>query len=150
MIDARLNFKQQTEHLGVKASGVRSTLSRLMPNIGDPEQRRRALLSSVVTSVLTHGTSIWADTLKLQENSVYRLSALRVTSAYRTVSEDAVCVIAGMLPIELLAEERRSFYQRRESEKLSTAELRAGERQKVCSNGRRSKITRRREDGLTS
>ncbi|CAB3237105.1 unnamed protein product [Arctia plantaginis] len=55
MIDARLNFKQQAQHVGAKASVVRATLSRLMPYIGGPKQRRRALLTSVVTSVLTYG-----------------------------------------------------------------------------------------------
>ncbi|XP_028982466.1 uncharacterized protein LOC114841596 [Diachasma alloeum] len=85
---------QQAEHVGTKTFGVRSTLARLMPNIGGPKKRRRALLSSVVTSVVTYGISIWADVLQLQEARrkiapVYRLSALRVASAYRTVSEDA-------------------------------------------------------------
>ncbi|XP_015112259.1 uncharacterized protein LOC107037939 [Diachasma alloeum] len=135
MIDARLNFKQQAEHVAAKASGVRATLSRLMPNIGGPKQRRRALLLSVITSVLTYGIATWVDALQLQESwrkvaPVYRLSALRVASAYRTVSEDAVCVISGMLPIEVLAEERRSLYRRRKSEALSAIELSTEERRK--------------------
>lgn len=62
MIDARLNFKQQAEHVGAKASVVGATLSRLMPNVGGPKQKRRALLTIVITSVLTYGISIWADT----------------------------------------------------------------------------------------
>ncbi|XP_015114949.1 uncharacterized protein LOC107039704 [Diachasma alloeum] len=46
-------------------------------------------------SVLTYGSAIWPDALELQEACrriapVYRLSALRVASAYRTISEDAV------------------------------------------------------------
>ena len=95
MIDARLSFRQQADHASCKAAAVRNVLSRLMPNIGGPKQRRRLLLSSVVTSVLTYGISIWADALKSQAARrkvipVYRLSALRVASAYRTVSNDAV------------------------------------------------------------
>ncbi|KMQ82650.1 reverse transcriptase [Lasius niger] len=131
MIDTRLSFKQQVEHVSIKASAVRADLSRLMPNVGGPKQRRSALLASVVTSVLTYGIAIWSDTLQTQKlrrkvAPVYRLSALRVTSAYRTMSEDAVCVIAGMLPIRVLAEERKSLYRRRGS--LSAAELRTEER----------------------
>ncbi|XP_015125240.1 uncharacterized protein LOC107047029 [Diachasma alloeum] len=117
---------QQTEHVGVKASRVRSTLSRLMPKIGGPKQRRRTLLSSVVTSLLTYGISIWADALQLQDSRrkitlVYRLSALRVASAYSTVSEDAVCVISGMLPTEVLAEERWSLKQRSRAQRRREA-----------------------------
>ncbi len=104
-----------------------------MPNVGGPKQKRRALLSSVVTSVLTYGIAIWADALKRQESPrkvapIYRLSALRITSAYRTVSEDAVCVIAGMLPIGVLAEERKSLYQRPGKGSLSPEDLRTEER----------------------
>ncbi|XP_046681618.1 uncharacterized protein LOC124368376 [Homalodisca vitripennis] len=120
MLDTRLNFKQQVDHVSAKASVVRASLSRLMPNVGDPKQCRRSLLSSVVTSVLTYRISIWADALEVQETrrkvaSIYRLSALRVSSAFRTVSEEAACVIAGMLPVRVLAEERRALYQRRKS-----------------------------------
>ncbi|XP_015120548.1 uncharacterized protein LOC107043529 [Diachasma alloeum] len=133
MIDARLNLKQQAEHVGMKAPGVRASLSRLMPNVGRPKQRRRALLSSLFMSVLTYGIATWAGALQTQESQrnvapVYRLSALRVASAYRTVSEDAVCVFAGMLPIEVLAKEQRSLYRRKRSEVLSPEELAIEER----------------------
>lgn len=134
MLDARLNFKQQVEHVTAKASVVRASLARLMPNVGGPKQSRRLLLSSVVTSVLTYGISIWADTLEIQESwrkagPVYRLSALRTASAFRTISEEAVCVISGTLPLRVLAEERRTLYQRKRSTTLSAEDLRTEERQ---------------------
>lgn len=133
MLDARLNFKQQVEHVSAKASAVVAGLARLMPNIGGPKQTRRLLLSAVVTSVLTYGISIWADALEIQESRrragpVYRLSALRVASAFRTISEEAVCVISGTLPLRVLAEERRALYHRKRSSTLSTEELRTEER----------------------
>lgn len=134
MIDARLNFKQQVKHVTAKASVVGASLARLMPNVGGPKQSRRLLLSSVVTSVLTYGVSIWADTLDTQESwrragPIYRLSALRVASAFRTISEEAVCVISGTLPLRVLAEERRTLYQRKRSTTLSAEEIRTEERQ---------------------
>lgn len=51
---------------------------------------------------------------------VYRLNALRVASAFRTVSENAVCVITEMLTIEELFEELQAFYLRKELTKLSS------------------------------
>ena len=42
---------------------------------------------------------------------MYRLSALRVVSAYRTVSDEAACVIAGMIPIDILTRERQKLYR---------------------------------------
>ena len=52
MINVRLNFKQQVEHAVTKATAVRTVLSRLMSNVGGPKQKRRALLASVVISVM--------------------------------------------------------------------------------------------------
>ncbi|XP_011312939.1 uncharacterized protein [Fopius arisanus] len=109
----------QVEHATTKASGVQAALSRLMPNAGGPSQRRRALLASVSTSVLTYGIAIWSEALHTQVTrrrmaAGYRLSAIRVASAYRTVSDDAIGVIAAILPVEILAEERRFLYRRRE------------------------------------
>lgn len=39
LIDTRINFKQQAEHVGAKASLVGATLSRLMPNVGGPKKK---------------------------------------------------------------------------------------------------------------
>ncbi|GBP94342.1 hypothetical protein EVAR_65488_1 [Eumeta japonica] len=70
--------------------------------------------SVLVTSVLTYGISIWADALEKQDSwrkagPIYRMSALRVASAFRTVSEEAVCVISGTLPLRVLAKEDGTF-----------------------------------------
>ncbi|GBP09393.1 hypothetical protein EVAR_5817_1 [Eumeta japonica] len=40
---------------------------------------------------------------------VYRLSAIRVTSAFRTISEEAVCVISGTLPLRVLLCQRKKL-----------------------------------------
>lgn len=139
MIDARLKFWKHAECTGAKASTVVSTLSRIMPNVGGPKQGRRMLLASVVTSVLMYGVPVWAESLRNQETrrkvaSVYRVSALRVTCAFRTVSEDAAQVIAGMLPIQLLADERKYLYhQKKKEDQKTAAELKSTVRLKsIC------------------
>ncbi|GBP68011.1 hypothetical protein EVAR_57985_1 [Eumeta japonica] len=91
-----------------------------MPNVVGPKQSKRLLLSSVVSSVLTYRISIWSDALGIQEAwrkaaPVYRLSALRVVSAFRTISKEALCVISGILPLRVLAEKRQTLYQRTRS-----------------------------------
>ncbi|XP_030758070.1 uncharacterized protein LOC115883805 [Sitophilus oryzae] len=40
--------------------------------------------------------------------------ALRICSAYRTISTDAVMVIAGVIPLHLAAEEKRELYVKAE------------------------------------
>ena len=104
-----------------------------MPNVGGPKQNRRALLASVVTSVITYGTAIWAGALQTQETrrkvtTVCRLSALRVASVYRTVSKEASAVIAGLLPIEVLADERNRLYRRGKSVNRNAEQMKDEER----------------------
>lgn len=107
MLDTRLSFKTHVEHAAAKAAKVATALARLMPNIGGPRQPQRKLLASVATSILTYGIAIWGEALETEGHrrkiaAVHRRSALRVSSAFRTVSDDAVCIIAGMMPIEVL------------------------------------------------
>ena len=130
MIDARLNFKQQVEHAVTQASAVRTVLSRLMSNVGVPKQNRRALLASVVTSVITYGIAIWGGPLQTQETrrkvtSVCRLSALRVA----TVSKEASAVIAGQLPIEIIADEQKRLYRRGKGANTNAEQMKDEERQ---------------------
>jgi hypothetical protein len=78
---------------------------------------------SSVQSVLLYGAEVWAHVLSKEKyrrrlGSVQRRAALRVASAYRTVSEAAVLVIAGVIPIALQAQERQAIYRRREETDL--------------------------------
>lgn len=109
------------EHLRIysdKAAGVTTALARIMPNIEGPRQSRRGLLSSVTTSILLYAAPIWTEAMGTKEYgcraiSVYRRSALRVACAFRMVSYNAVCIVAGMPPIDLLAGERRRIFRRK-------------------------------------
>ena len=81
-----------------------------------------------MTSILTYGIAIWGKALKIERYqrkmaAVNRLSALRVSSAFRTVSDDAVCIIAGLMHIEVLAVERKQLYQQRSSIEREHEEL---------------------------
>ena len=96
-----------------------------MPNSGGPKQARRALPTSVVTSIITYGIALWSEALKSKQtsrkvDSVYWNSALRVISAFQTVSEEAAEVVAGLLPVVELAEERKCIYRRMDKGKVDT------------------------------
>ena len=109
MIDERLNFKAHMEYACERAAAVNNTLSRIMPNVGGPRQSRRLLISRVTTSILMYGAPIWAKSIRSisRKNvlSLFRQCCLRVCSGYRTVSLDAICVIAGTIPMDLAADE---------------------------------------------
>lgn len=118
MIDDRLNFNTHVDYSCEKAAKMVSALARIMPNIGGPKGSSRRLLAAVSSSILRYGVPAWGAALKTKRNrrklnSVFRLMAIRVASAYRTISSEAVCVIAGMIPICVTLAEDIECYQRR-------------------------------------
>ena len=70
----------------------------------------------IANCIIFCGSEIFAETLEAIKHgnllvSVQRTSALRIVSAYRTVSAPAVFVIAGTIPEDLLAEEWIEIYK---------------------------------------
>ncbi|XP_071440925.1 uncharacterized protein [Hetaerina americana] len=116
-IDLHLNFKALVQSASTKAAAVGKALSRLMPNVGGPKQKRRVPLMSVATSAITYGIAIRADALTTQSErkkvtSVYRLSALRVANGFCTVSKEAVEFednLIGSVPFESQKTEAITF-----------------------------------------
>ena len=114
-LDPRLNFTSQLEASTAKAAKISSNLSRLMANIGGPTESKRRLLMSTTQSILLYGAEIWGDAVRQECRrkllaKVQRTAALRVSSAYRTVSEQAILVISSTIPIDLLIEERKTIW----------------------------------------
>ena len=72
-------------------------------------------MASVVLLKLLYAALVWANALKnhaIQKKlfSAQRSVALRIVSAYRTVSTGAVLVLASVPPIDLLAEEMQETF----------------------------------------
>lgn len=115
-LDDKLTFAVHTEKAAAKAARTAEQLARLMPNIGGPRPNRRKLYHQVVHSTLLYGAPIWTCAMRVEKSRrnlarVQRKSALRLISAYRTVSEDAALVLASSPPIDLLADERQAAYR---------------------------------------
>lgn len=117
MLDTKLTFWDQIRRAADKAAVITARLGRIMANVGGPTPSKRRLLMSTVNSVLLYGAELWADALKYEKYrkrvaAVQRRGALRVACAYRTVSESAILVVAGVVPIDLMAQERKQVFNR--------------------------------------
>lgn len=92
----------------------------------------------VLKATMLYGAQIWAKATETRSyrrglESTYRLGALRVCCGFRTVSDDAALVIAGMIPIDLLALEAQEIYaQRRQTTVDSQPEARIRKHQARC------------------
>lgn len=110
-LDHRRSFQDHVQMAADKATKVARSLTRLMANIGGPSQEKRKLLATVAASVALYAAPVWARALQRRKardtlTRVQRIMAVRVCSAYRTISNDAVLVIAGIPPVDLTVEER--------------------------------------------
>lgn len=115
-IDKNWSFKNHLENASAKADRIGTSLQQLMPNVGGPKPESRALLGTVVHSVLLYGAPIWGIQAQISAISkhmgpVQRKVALRVISGYRSISRGAALLLAGMAPIWLLAKERASLWE---------------------------------------
>ena len=120
MIDDRLNFNSHVDYACEKAARAANAVARIMPNVGGPRSSKRRLLACVSSSVLRYGVPAWGAALETKRNqkklnSTFRLIVIRVASAYRTISSEAVCVIAGMIPICITLAEDIECYQQRQT-----------------------------------
>lgn len=115
-LSKKLGFRDHLLATAEKATKSVASLSRLMPNIGGPKQGKRQLLMSVVQSRLLYAAPVWASEMTFDRSvrvlqGPQRKMALRISCAYRTVSTNAILVVAGVFPIHLQVSERCSIYQ---------------------------------------
>ena len=117
LLDNKLSFYEHIRQASEKASKVAATLSWLMANVGGPKPSSRKLLMSVVHSILLYGAEVWAEVLEVEfhqtkPEAVQQHCALRIACSYRTVSKEAVLVIAGVMPLRLMAKQRKLAYDK--------------------------------------
>ncbi|KAJ3665095.1 hypothetical protein Zmor_000608 [Zophobas morio] len=82
-----------------------------MPNIGGPGDTTRRICAMVAKSVIMYAAPVWmkvwkTKTYKEKLERLNRRLSIKVARAYRTVRHNAVLVIAGLPPLELLAIEK--------------------------------------------
>ncbi|XP_053691475.1 uncharacterized protein LOC128739991 [Sabethes cyaneus] len=117
MADDRLNFNSHVDYACNKAAKAFNAISRIMPNSAGPSSSKRRLLASVSCSILRYAGPAWNAALETHRNRTklnrtFRLIAIRVATAYRTISSEAACVIAGMIPIFITLAEDSECYRR--------------------------------------
>lgn len=116
-IDAKWNFTEHARIVATRAGNLVKRLARIMPNISAAKQTKRKLLSNVAHSVMLYGAPVWVDDMSAtgwtELLKVQRRICLRVASGYCTISREAVSVIVGIAPLNLLAKERKQLHDRK-------------------------------------
>ncbi|KAI5696130.1 hypothetical protein M8J75_008590 [Diaphorina citri] len=93
-----------------------------MPHQGGASVNKRRLLNNVVESTILYASPVWGKSLQVARNrkkleAVQRIMLLRICRTYRTVSTEALQVIAGVVPIDSMVDERARCYSLSREEK---------------------------------
>nr|CAI5854774.1 unnamed protein product [Callosobruchus analis] len=115
-LDRKLTFKEHIERTAEKALTMVAALCRLMPNVGGPRASKRAILGSVAFSKMLYAAPVWQSALMVERNrkklqTINRRIAIRVISAYKTISTEAAEIIAGIPPLDMVATMKRELYE---------------------------------------
>jgi len=93
MLDSRWSFKSHFQYVENKIAKVTKALSRLMPNLRGPGEKKRRLYAGVLTSVSMYAAPVWCEALARSPDKIrrswrknQRSIAISVIAAYRTVS----------------------------------------------------------------
>ncbi len=97
-----------------------------MSNLRGLSEGEHKLLANVAMLVPLYGAPVWADAINAREYRrtemvlVQWKAALRCVSAYHTVSTEALCVLAGIPLIKIVAVVRKKVYSTMLSRSLVT------------------------------
>ena len=88
---------------------------------------------TVAQSTVLYGSEVWADALKKKTYrkriaGVQYRGALRIACSYLTVSEPAVLVTAGVIPLDILAFERKRIFAKTPENGKANADARESSR----------------------
>ena len=66
----------------------------------------KTIYEGAVVPILTYGAPMWVEAIRKNRNlikykRIQRLINIKITKAYRIISYDASCVIAGVRPIQI-------------------------------------------------
>jgi len=113
-----LGFRKHIEKATDKTSSTASNLARIMPNVGGASHKKRKIFGAIVYNQILYAAPISAHALEFDINKSTLLKpqtiiALRIAMGCRTVSTQAILVVAGIIPAHLMALERLKSYKDR-------------------------------------
>lgn len=103
-----MTFKPHIQHIEIKTSKMMRLLWKIMSNFRGPNYTRRKLYVNVIHSIILYASPVWGNnfvhykTYQMPIIRIQRCLALKVVSAYRTVSYKAATLMAKIIPIFLI------------------------------------------------
>ena len=126
ILDTKLTFKDHINYVTEKCSKLFFALSKSAKvNWGLGHGALKTIYTGAILPLLQYGAPIWIKALakasyKIKLIRVQRLINIRIAKSFPTVSNEALCIINGLTPIDIKLEETVQLFQltrRNKSEK---------------------------------
>jgi len=117
IIDTKLTFRKHINYIKEKCSKLIFALSRSAKiNWGLSYNALKSIYTGAILSFLLCGAPIWINALskacyRTKFTRVQRLINIRISKSYLTVSNEALCMITGLTPIDIKIEETTRLFQ---------------------------------------
>jgi hypothetical protein len=101
-LDSKFNFNAHIDHTVAKLITLINMLARTAKlQWGLGHKALKTICEGVVDPILMYGAPIWVETIRKNRNltkyrRIQRLINIKIAKAYRTISYDASCVVAGV------------------------------------------------------
>jgi ribonuclease HI len=117
VLDNKLTFKEHIIHIEEKCMKLIFSLAKSAKlTWGLKHKALKTIYTGAILPLMTYGAPVWKDVLnkasfKARLVRIQRLMNVKIAKAYRTVSNDALCIITGLMPIHIKIQEVAKYYE---------------------------------------
>lgn len=117
IFDSKLTFRERVNYMTEKCTKLISALSKSAKiNWGLKHAALKTIYRGGILPLLLYGAPVWGKVIdkacyKLKLIRVQRLINIKIAKAYRTVSNEALCIIIGLTPLDITIQEAIEYYQ---------------------------------------
>jgi hypothetical protein len=103
IIDNKLTFREHITHVTEKCWKIFALSKSAKLNWGLSHKAPKTLYTGGIQPLLLYGAPVWAEILektshRKKRTRVQGLINIKIAKSYRTVSNDALCIITGLTP----------------------------------------------------
>ena len=115
-LDSHFNFNSHIQYTAEKSIALINKLAKTAKlQWGLGHKALKTIYEGAIVPILTYGAPVWVEAIRKRKNltkfkRIHRMMNIKMGKAYRTVSYDASCIIAGVQPIEIKIEEIVGVY----------------------------------------
>jgi hypothetical protein len=117
IIDSKLNFREHIIHTTRRCSTLIHTLAKSEKlSSGLKHAALNTIYKRAILPLILYGPPVWIEAMEKKcKRTIYsrvqRFMNIKMAKAYRTTSNEVLCILTGITPIEIKADETANIYR---------------------------------------